>query len=206
MKNYRGSKGNIVRRFGVNIFESPKYDRLLEKRPTPPGMHGLKRKKGKTSEYGRQLNEKQKIKFSYGLTEKQFRGLYEKASTKKGPTGELLLQLLETKLYNVVFRAGFASTRAQARQFVGHGHLTVNGKKVDIPSFQLNIGDKISVRSKKVSQEMATRYIDENNWRDVLSWVSVDRPSMTFELNKLPERSEIPCEADEQLVVELYSK
>lgn len=206
MKNFRGPKGKIVRRFGVNIFESPKYDRLLEKRPTPPGMHGAKRKKSKGTEYGRQLNEKQKIKLTYGMTEKQFRGLYETADKKRGPTGHLLLQLLETKLYNVVFRAGFATTRAQARQLVGHGHLLVNGKKVDIPSFAVKVGDKISIRDKKCSRDLVTRYIEENNWRDVLPWVVVDKGAMTAEISKLPERNEIPCEADEQLVVELYSK
>ena len=206
MKSFRGPKGKIVRRFGINIFESRKYDKILDKRPSPPGMHGAKRRRAKMSEYGRQLTEKQKLKFCYGTTEKQFRGYYEKASVRKGPTGVILLQFLELRLDNVVYRAGYATTRAQSKQLVSHSHVLVNGKKVNIPSYIVKPGDVIEFRNKEATKKMTEAYASENNWRDVPGWMKSDKNALKCEIIRIPERTEIPNIADEQLVVELFSK
>ncbi len=196
-------KGKIVRRLGVNIYGNPKYDRLLAEKPYPPGAHGNDRRRRET-EYGKHLIEKQKIMFGYGLTEKQLRNVFSKAKSQKGETGHNLLTILERRLDNVVFRLGIAASRTQARQFVNHGHITVNGKKVDISSFVVRPGDVISVKDKKKSKDLAERTLAETANRDVPAWLSI--ADMTGKVERMPERTEIDTEADEQLVVEFYSK
>lgn len=206
MKAFKGSKAKVVQRFGVNIFESPKYDRILENRPNPPGVHGANKRRKKNSDYGLQLMEKQKLKFSYGLTEKQFRNLYQKAEKMKGPTGENLVVLLERRLDNVVFRLGLGMTRAQARQFISHCHLEINKKKVNIASYRVKEGDIITIRAKSGSKKLAERYLEENKWREVPSWLKMDSGKLEGQIIRVPERKEINCHANEQMIVELYSK
>ena len=206
MKAFRAPRGKIVRSFGINIFESPKYDKILDSRPNPPGVHGAKRKRAKVSEYGRQLIEKQKVKFCYGLSERQFRNAYEKADRKKGPTGIVLLQSLESRFDNVVFRAGFAVSRAQARQMVKHSHFRVNGKKVNVPSYQIKPGDVIGVRPKPGSQKLMKQGLEDNKWRESCGWIQNDPEKTESTYLRIPSGEEIPRIADEQQIVELYSK
>ena len=206
MKSFKGSKAKVVRRFGVNIFEADKYDRILNKKKYPPGVHGPTRKQSKVSAYGKQLIEKQKIKFMYGLTEKQFRNCYDKADKKKGATGFNLLVILESRLDNVVFRSGWSATRAQARQLVNHGHITLNQKKANIPSMLVGAGDKIDMKIKQVSRTLINGNIEENGWRDVPGWINSNHETSTIEIIRTPDREEIPNFLNEQLVVELYSK
>ena len=206
MARFTGSKGKLVRRFGMNIFETPKYDRLLARRSNPPGQHGEKNQRRKISEYGLQLIEKQKLKNGYGLLEKQFRRTFERASQQKGVTGDNLLRLLETRLDNAVFRAGFGTSRMQARQLVNHGHLRVNGRRVDIPSYQLKTGDRISVSDRERSRELVARNIENSPGYLQVGWISVDKEAQAFSIQHLPARDEIRCEVNEQLVIELYSK
>ena len=206
MAKFTGSKGKLVRRFGMNIFETPKYDRLLARRSNPPGQHGEKNQRRKISEYGLQLIEKQKLKNGYGLLEKQFRRTFERASQQKGVTGDNLMRLLETRLDNVVFRAGFGSSRMQARQLVNHGHILVNGRRVDIPSFQVKIGDQVSVRDRERSKLLVARNIADSPGYHQVGWISVDKDAQTFSIQHLPEREEIRSEVNEQLIIELYSK
>jgi small subunit ribosomal protein S4 len=197
------AKGKIVRRLGLNIYGNPKYDRLLEKRPTPPGMHT--RRRSRLSEYGLQLVEKQKLRFSYGMTERQFRTLFAKAKNMKGITGDNMLVLLERRLDNVVYRLGMAATRSQARQIVKHGHVLLNGKKASAPSQIVSVDDKISPKKKKSSESMI-RDLIEGNHRDVPSWLAVDEKAAEGLMVRMPEREDIPTVADEQLIVEFYSK
>ncbi len=206
MAKYTGPKGKLVRRFGVNIFDNPKYDRLLERRPNPPGQHGDKQQRSKKSDYGLQLIEKQKLKNSYGLLERQFRKTFERATQKKGVTGDNLMTLLETRLDNAVFRAGFGSTRMQARQLVNHGHLKVNGRRVDIPSYQLRPGDVVSVRDHERSRALISRTMASSPRFVLAGWLTVDQEGLAFSVAHLPERDEIRSEVNEQLIVELYSK
>ncbi|MCP4281251.1 MAG: 30S ribosomal protein S4 [Alteromonas sp.] len=197
-------KGKIVRRFGVNIYGNPKYDRLLEKRPTPPGP--AKRRRPRISEYGQQLAEKQKLRFAYGMTERQFRNAFRKAKGMTGVTGENLLVLLESRLDNVVYRLGMAATRCQARQFVTHGHMTVNGKKVDICSYSVKPGEVISVRAKENSKKFIQEQIASSLSREVPEWLSFSKVDMAGTVSRLPMKTDMSPLADEQLVVELYSK
>ena len=206
MKTFQGSKAKVVRRFGVNIFESDKYDRILEKKKHPPGVHGPTKRGTKKSEYGKQLTEKQKIKFMYGLTERQFRNTYNKAEKKKEATGLNLLQMLEARIDNVLFRSGWAATRAQARQLVSHGHVIINKKNINIPSILVEAGDKIDMNRKKNSTALINHYIEENNWRNIPGWINSNREASWIEIIRLPDREEIPSFLDEQLVIELYSK
>jgi small subunit ribosomal protein S4 len=199
----RKAKGKIVRRLGVNIFGNPKYERLLEKRPNPPGMHA--RRRGRLSDYGTQLVEKQKLRFHYGLAERQFATLFVKAKNMPGITGDNMLILLERRLDNVVYRMGMAATRSQARQLVRHGHLALNGRKASTPSQFVSAGDKITVKERKSSQTMVHDALAANH-RDVPSWLMADEKSSAGMVIRLPERSEIPTVADEQLIVEFYSK
>jgi small subunit ribosomal protein S4 len=199
----RKAKGKIVRRLGVNIFGNPKYERLLEKRPNPPGMHA--RRRGRLSDYGTQLVEKQKLRFHYGLAERQFATLFVKAKAMPGITGDNMLILLERRLDNVVYRMGMAATRAQARQLVRHGHLALNGRKASTPSQFVSAGDKITVKDRKSSQTMVHDALAANH-RDVPSWLMADEKASAGMVVRLPERSEIPTVADEQLIVEFYSK
>ncbi len=206
MAKYTGPKGKLVRRFGINIFENPKYDRLLERRSNPPGQHGEKQQRRKISDYGLQLIEKQKLKNSYGLLEKQFRNTFKKATQQKGVTGDNLMALLESRLDNAVFRAGFSISRMQARQLVNHGHIRVNGKRVDIPSYQVRSGDLVSVKDTERSRSMVEKSLAESPRFQHAGWLAVDTQALSFSVQHLPERDEIRSEINEQLIIELYSK
>ena len=201
MARYIGPKTRIARKFGEPIFGA---DKVLSKRNYPPGQHGNSRKR-KTSEYGVQLKEKQKAKYTYGVLEKQFRNLFAKASRTKGITGEVLLQLLESRLDNVVYRLGFAPTRAAARQLVSHRHIVVNGAVVNIPSYQVKAGDVVAVREKSKSLEVIADSLSGFN-HSKYAWIEFDSASMAGKFLHMPERADIPENIKEQLIVELYSK
>jgi small subunit ribosomal protein S4 len=198
------ARGKIVRRFGLNIYGNPKYDRLLKKKPQGPGE--VRRGRIRQTEYARQLGEKQKLKFAYGLSEHQFRNLFGKAKTMKGVAGHNMLILLERRLDNVVYRMGFATTRSQARQLVNHGHIQVNGKRVNIPSFLVKAQDEISVKGKKASQDLTRRILSGTGSQPVPQWLDVSRDDLKGTVTILPTRELIPTIADEQLVVEYYAK
>lgn len=202
MARYTGPTTKIARKFGEPIFGP---DRAFEKKNYPPGMHGVNKKRKKVSEYGTQLMEKQKAKFTYGVLERQFENLFKKASRMKGITGETLLQLLEARLDNVVFRLGIAPTRAAARQLVGHRHIAVNGKVVNIPSFTVKPGDLVGVREKSKSLEVVVDALSTNR-HTKYSWLEWEKDSYTGKYLNNPERSDIPENIKEQLIVELYSK
>lgn len=201
MARYLGPKSKIARKFGEPIFGA---DKAFEKKKYPPGMHGGAKKRRKQSEYAIQLQEKQKAKYTYGLLEKQFSNLFKKASRKKGVTGELLLQLLEARLDNVVFRLGIAPTRRAARQLVSHRHVTVNGKVTNIPSFTITPGDIIAVREKSKSLEAINDSLASRS--SAYSWLEWDETSMAGKFMNMPEREQIPENIKEQHIVELYSK
>ncbi len=202
MARYTGPKSKIARKFGEPIFGT---DKAFEKKNYPPGAHGANKRRRKASEYGIQLKEKQKVKYTYGMLEKQFRNLFEKASRSKGVTGEVLLQLLESRLDNVVYRLGISPTRDGARQLVSHRHITVNGNVVNIPSYSLNPGDLVGVREKSKSLIVITDSL-ESNRAGASSWIEWDGAEMTGKFLNRPEREEIPENIKEQLIVELYSK
>ncbi|MBQ7823390.1 MAG: 30S ribosomal protein S4 [Bacteroidaceae bacterium] len=201
MARYTGPKTRIARKFGEAIFGP---DKVLTKKNYPPGQHGVNRRK-KTSEYGIQLREKQKAKYTYGVLERQFRNLFEKASRTKGIKGEVLLQLLEARLDNVVFRMGIAPSRAAARQLVLHRHIVVDGKVVNIPSFSVKPGQIIGVREKSKSLEVIADALSGFN-HSKYPWIEWDQNSVSGKLLHLPERADIPENIKEQLIVELYSK
>jgi len=202
MARYIGPKSKIARKFGEPIFGP---DKAFEHKNYPPGMHGLASKRRKKSEYGLQLKEKQKAKYTYGVLERQFRSLFHKAQTSKGITGEVLLQLLESRLDNVVFRLGIAKTRAAARQFVSHKHIVVNGDVVNIPSYQVKPGDVIGVREKSKSMEEITSSLHSRR-SNRYEWLEWSAEQMAGKFLNRPEREEIPENIKEQLIVELYSK
>lgn len=202
MARYRGPKTKIARKFADPIFGT---DKSFEKKNYPPGQHGMNKRRRKSSEYGVQLKEKQKAKYTYGVLEKQFRNLFEKASRSKGVTGEVLLQLLESRLDNVVYRLGVAPTRDGARQLVSHRHITVNGEVVNIPSYTVKAGDIIGVRERSKSLEVITESLTSNR-AGSSSWLEWDEKSMQGKFLNRPERDEIPETIKEQLIVELYSK
>ena len=201
MARYTGPKSRIARKFGEPIFGA---DKVLSKKNYAPGQHGNSRKR-KTSEYGIQLKEKQKAKYTYGVLEKQFSNLFDKASRAKGITGEILLQLLESRLDNVVYRLGFARTRAAARQLVSHKHIVVNGGVVNIPSYQVKPGDVVAVREKSKSLEVIADSLSGFN-HSKYAWIEFDSVAMAGKFLHLPERADIPENIKEQLIVELYSK
>jgi small subunit ribosomal protein S4 len=201
MARYIGPKTKIARRFGDPIYGA---DKVLEKRNTPPGQHGQNRKRKKQSEYGIQLQEKQKAKYTYGILEKQFRNIFEKASRRKGITGENLLMLIESRLDNTVFRLGIAPTRAAARQLVSHRHINVNGKMVSIPSYLLVPGDVVAVREKSKNLEVVTDSLASNN--KSFSWLEWNGEKVEGKFLNYPSREEIPENIKENLIVELYSK
>ncbi len=201
MARYRGPKTKIARKFGEPIFGA---DNSFEKKKYPPGMHGNQRKRKKLSEYATQLQEKQKAKYTYGVLEKQFSNLFKKVSRKKGITGELLLQLLEARLDNVVFRLGIAPTRRAARQLVSHRHIAVNGRITNIPSFNLKPGDIISVREKSKSLEIINDSLASRS--KAYPWLEWDESLFSGKFMNYPEREQIPENIKEQLIVELYSK
>jgi small subunit ribosomal protein S4 len=202
MARYTGPRSKIARKFGEPIYGPDKY---LDRKNFPPGQHGLSKKRKKTSEYGVQLREKQKVKYTYGLLERQFRNFFEKASSAKGVTGLVLLQMLESRLDNVVYRLGVAPSRAAARQLVSHRHITVNGNVVNLPSFILRPGDIVGVREKSKSLETIIECLGSNR-RSKLAWLEWDDTQMAGKYMSVPERSEIPEDIKEQLIVELYSK
>ena len=202
MARYRGPRTKIARKFSDPIFGT---DKSFEKKNYPPGMHGNNRRRRKASEYGIQLKEKQKAKYTYGVLEKQFRNMFEKASRSKGVTGEVLLQLLESRLDNVVYRLGLSNTRAGARQLVTHRHITVNGEIVNIPSYTLKPGETVGVRERSKSLEVITDALSTARYGSS-SWLEFDEATMTGKFLNRPEREEIPENIKEQLIVELYSK
>ena len=201
MARYTGPKTKIARKFGEAIFGD---DKAFEKSNYPPGQHGLAKKRGKKSEYAVQLMEKQKAKYSYGILEKQFRNLYERAAATKGVTGEVLLQLCESRLDNVVFRMGIAPSRRAARQIVSHRHITVNGEVVNIPSYILKAGDKVAVREKSKSLEAITNSL--SNSAHVYEWITWNNDTKEGTFVSVPARIQIPENIKEQLIVELYNK
>jgi small subunit ribosomal protein S4 len=202
MARYTGPRVRISRRFGIPIFGPTKY---LERRNYGPGVHGPKSRR-KTTDYGLGLIEKQKFRYYYGLMEKQFRGVYEKALRRRGVTGEQMLQILETRLDNVVFHLGFANTRAAARQMVSHGHITVKGRKVNIPSYALKVNDVIEVKNNSVSRQLATKNMETSTSRAVPDWLSLSKEEFKGSVMRIPTRDEIQPIANEQTVVEFYSR
>jgi len=202
MARYTGPRVRISRRFGIPIFGPTKY---LERRNYGPGVHGPKSRR-KTTDYGAGLIEKQKLRYYYGLMEKQFRGVYEKALKRRGVTGETMLQILETRLDNVVFHLGFANTRAAARQMVNHGHVTVNGRKAAIASFALKVNDVVSIKNNNVSRQLATKGLEVSASRAMPDWLSLNKEEFKGTVLRIPTREEIQPIANEQAVVEFYSR
>ena len=202
MARYTGPRVRISRRFGIPIFGPTKY---LERRNYGPGVHGPKSRR-KHTDYGLGLIEKQKLRYYYGLLERQFRGVYEKALKRRGVTGEQMLQILETRLDNVVYSLGFANTRAAARQMVSHGHIRVNGRKVDVPSCALRVNDVIDVKNNNVSRQLATKNLESATSRAVPDWLSLNKEEFKGTLMRIPTRDEINPIANEQAVVEFYSR
>ena len=202
MARYTGPRVRISRRFGLPIFGPSKY---LERRNYGPGVHGPKSRR-KHTDYGLGLIEKQKFRYFYGLMEKQFRGVYEKALRRRGVTGEQMLQILETRLDNVVYHLGLANTRAAARQMVCHGHITVNGRKVGIPSFALKVNQVIEVKNHNVSRQLATKNLEGSVSRAVPDWLSFNKEEFKGTVLRIPTRDEIQPIANEQAVVEFYSR
>ena len=203
MARYTGPREKIARRFGVPLFGPSK---ALELRNFPPGQHGVRNARRKVSDYGVAVAEKQKLRYQYGLMEKQFRRFFAEAQRRKGVTGETLLQMLELRLDNVAYRMGFANTRFASRQLVGHGHLTVNGKRVNIPSFQCKPGDVVAAKPSVKSQQLIGRFLEMTAGVPASDWMTVDRDKMSGTVNRVPVREEINPIANEQLVVELYSR
>lgn len=203
MARLSGPKSKISRRYGVPLFGPSK---ALERKNYPPGMHGPKGSRRKQSDYALALAEKQKLRLMYGLMERQFRGYYEKAASMRGVTGELMLQFLERRLDNVVFRLGFANTRRGARQMVGHGHVAVNGQKVDISSYQVKPGDTITVRERPKSKQLGSRGVELTQIVPVPDWMTVNKENLSGHIVRLPSREEIAPIVNEQLIVELYSR
>ena len=201
MARYTGPKTKIARKFGEAIFGD---DKSFEKRNYPPGQHGNNRRRGKKSEYAIQLMEKQKAKYTYGILERQFRNMFEKATSSQGITGEVLLQLCESRLDNVVFRMGISPSRRGARQLVSHRHITVNGELVNIPSYQLKAGDVVGVREK--SKSLTAIQDSLSNSSNVYEWITWNNETKQGTFVSVPERIQIPEKINEQFIVELYSK
>jgi small subunit ribosomal protein S4 len=202
MARYTGPRTRISRRFGLPIFGSSKY---LERRNYPPGVHGPKARR-KHTDYGLGLIEKQKLRYYYGLMERQFRSVYEKALRQRGVTGETMLQILETRLDSMIYHLGLALTRPAARQFVSHGHVKVNGRKVDIASYHVKPNDVIEVREGNKSRQLAMKNLEMSGSRAVPDWVTLDREALKGTLMRVPTREEIHPIANEQAVVEFYSR
>ena len=202
MARYTGPRVRISRRFGIPIFGPTKY---LERRNYGPGVHGPKSRR-KSTDYGLGLIEKQKLKYYYGLLERQFRGVYEKALKRRGVTGEQMLQILETRLDNVVYHLGFANTRAAARQMVSHGHVLVNGRKVNVPSFSLKVNNVVEIKNNNVSRQLATKNLEISTSRSVPDWLLLSKDEFKGTVMRIPTRDEIQPIANEQAVVEFYSR
>ncbi len=203
MARYTGPKTRVSRRYGVPIFGSSK---ALERKNYPPGMHGPRGSRRKQSEYAIALGEKQKLRYQYGLLERQFRRIFEKALQKRGVTGETLLQLLETRIDNVVYRLGLANTRNAARQLVSHGHVLVNGRGVNVASYNVKAGDEIAIKDKPKSRQLVLRNLDLTQIVPVPDWLTVDRDALSGKVTRIPSREEIQPIVNEQLIVELYSR
>ena len=203
MARYIGPKDKISRRFGVALFGPSK---ALERRNFPPGQHGLRAGRRKKSDYSVALGEKQKLRFQFGVLEKQFRAYYAEAVRQRGITGDTLVRLLETRLDNVCYRLGFGNTRSAARQFVNHGHVTVNGTKTDIASYQCKPGDVIAVAEKASSQQLGLRALDLTQAVPLKDWLTIDREKMVGTIARLPETDDFDHGVNVQLVVELYSR
>lgn len=202
MARYKGPRVRISRRFGIPIFGPSKY---FDRRNYPPGVHGP-RSRRKHTDYGLGLIEKQKLRYYYGLMERQFRGVYEKAARQRGVTGEQMLQILETRLDNAVYQLGFANTRAAARQMVAHGHLLVNGKKVSVPSYALKVNDVVEVKNSNVSRQLTTKNLEVSTSRAVPDWLSQSKDEFKGVVMRIPTREEIQPVANEQAIVEFYSR
>jgi small subunit ribosomal protein S4 len=202
MARYTGPRVRISRRFGVPIFGPSKY---LERRNYGPGVHGPKSRR-KHTDYGLGLIEKQKLRYYYGLMERQFRGVYERALRRRGVTGEQMLQILETRLDNVAFHLGFAATRSASRQLISHGHVKVNGRKVNIPSFALKVNDVVEIKDSNVSRGLATKNLEMATSRAVPDWLSLNKEGFKGVIMRIPTRDEIQPIANEQAVVEFYSR
>jgi len=205
MSRYIGPKARVSRRLGTNIWGTRGENIAMDRRPYPPGEHGRTRRRGNASEYLLQLQEKQKARFTYGLSERQFRNLYEEASRKSGVTGEIMLRYLELRLDNIVYRAGWAATRPQARQFVSHGHVNVNGRRVTIPSYRVRKGDVIELRPKTREFIVVRHNVDVLD-RSAPAWLEPTDGGMKVTVRELPLREQIDVPVREQLIVELYSK
>lgn len=203
MARYTGPRVRISRRFGLPLFGPSKY---LERRNYGPGVHGPKSRRGKATEYGLGLIEKQKLRYYYGLMERQFRGVYEKARRRRGVTGEQMLQILETRLDNVVYHLGFANTRPAARQMVNHGHIKVNGRKASIASHALRVNDVIEVKASNVARQLANKNLESATSRAVPDWLSLNKEALKGVVMRIPTRDEIQPIANEQAVVEFYSR
>lgn len=203
MARYTGPTAKISRRFGVELFGASK---AFARRPFPPGQHGARAGRKKKSDYGVMLAEKQKLRFMYGVLEGQFRKYYEEASRRRGVTGDILLQLLELRLDNVIFRLNFANTRAAARQMVSHGHVLVNGKKVNIPSYSVKPGDTITVAAKARSQALANRFVELAANATTPDWLEVDAAKLSAKVSRVPSVEEIAPIVNVQLIIELYSR
>jgi small subunit ribosomal protein S4 len=203
MARYTGPKSKISRRYGVALFGPSK---ALERKNYPPGMHGPKGSRRKQSEYAIALGEKQKLRHMYGLMERQFRRYFETALRKRGVTGETLLQMLETRLDNVVYRLGFANSRSAARQLVSHGHVTVNTRKVNVSSYNLKPGDSVSIKERPGSRRLVTRNLELTQIQPVPDWLVADKDQFQGKMVRVPSREEIAPVVNEQLVVELYSR
>jgi small subunit ribosomal protein S4 len=202
MSRYTGPTTRINRRFSQAIFAPTK---AFERKPHLPGQHGPRLRR-KLSDYAIGLNEKQKLRYMYGMTEKQFRLTFERAKSKRGVTGEIFLQMLECRLDNVVYRLGFAKSRAAARQFVGHGHIVVNGKKTDIASFNVKEGDEIEVRERTSSRQLATQSLEGSQARIVPEWLNLNTDSLKATVNRIPSVDETEQSINVQLIVEYYSR
>jgi small subunit ribosomal protein S4 len=202
MARYTGPRVRISRRFGVPIFGPSKY---LERRNYGPGMHGPKSRR-KHTDYGLGLIEKQKMRYYYGLLERQFRGVYERARQRRGVTGEQMLQILETRLDNICFHLGFANSRAAARQLVSHGHVKVNGRKVDVPSCAVKVNDVVEIKPTNAARQLATRNLEGATSRTVPDWLSLNKDALRGVVMRIPTRDEIQPIANEQAVVEFYSR
>jgi small subunit ribosomal protein S4 len=203
MARYTGPKSKISRRYGIALFGPSK---ALERKNYPPGMHGPKGSRRKQSDYATALAEKQKLRHQYGLMERQFRRYFETALRKRGVTGETLLQMLETRLDNVVYRLGFANSRSAARQLVSHGHVTVNSRKVNVASYNLKAGDTIIIKEKPGSRRLVTRNLELTQIQPVPDWLVADKDQFQGKMVRVPSREEIAPVVNEQLVVELYSR
>ena len=203
MARFTGPKTKVARRYGVALFGPSK---ALERKNYPPGMHGPKGSRRKQSEYAIALGEKQKLRYQYGLLERQFRRYFQTALARRGVTGETLLQLLETRLDNIVYRLGFANTRRGARQLVSHGHVAVNGRKVNVSSYNVKPGDTVTVRDNPKSRQLASRFLELTQIHPVPVWLTLNRDTFSGQVARIPSREEIAPIVNEQLIVELYSR